>query len=268
MIFDFGALLLLLTLSSGLVWGLEVWLFARFRQGRGGNPLWATLVYYARSLFPIFLIVLALRSFLIEPFRIPSASMMPTLERGDFILVNKYQYGLRLPLFNARMVEIGTPQRGDVMVFRYPEDPSVPYIKRVVGVPGDRIEYRNKTLSINGREAPLTMRGVFHEEGGGVGQSENGAYRISERLDGQEHEILIHPFQPPRPEVDTWVPPGHYFVLGDNRDNSRDSRYWGLVPDENVMGRAFFIWMNWSAGNIFNPGSWAVDWSRIGSTIK
>ena len=271
MIFDFGALLLLLTLVSGLLWGIDAWLSARARARHEdetkGGALWLTLAYYARSLFPVFLVVLILRSFIIEPFRIPSASMMPTLLRGDFILVNKYEYGLRLPLLNTRVVDAGTPQRGDVVVFRYPENPSVPYIKRVVGIPGDRVQYQNKTLSINGREVELTMRGVFHKEEG-AGRTENGAYRIGEKLNDQEHEILIHPFQPPQSEVDTQIPPGHYFVLGDNRDNSRDSRYWGLVPDENLMGRAFFIWMNLSADSVFNPGSWAMDWERIGSSIQ
>lgn len=265
--FDFAALLVLLTAASGIIWAIDALFFARDRElsdaAGGGQPL---IVDYARSLFPVFLIVLILRSFIVEPFRIPSASMMPTLLRGDFILVNKYDYGIRLPALNTKVYGDGRPQRGDVVVFRYPEDPAVPFIKRVVGVPGDRLQYRDKNLIINGTIIDLELKGIYHSDG--VGRRENGSYLMEEHLDDQAHEVLINPLQLSSVEVDRVVPDGHYFVLGDNRDNSRDSRYWGLVPDENLVGRAFYIWMNWSSDSFLNLASWDMDWERIGSAIQ
>ncbi len=267
MSFDFAALLVLLTVLSGVIWGVDARFFARARQeaanGARAEPL---IVDYARSLFPVFLIVLVLRSFIIEPFRIPSASMMPTLLRGDFILVNKYDYGIRLPVLNTKVFGNGNPQRGDVVVFRYPEDPAVPFIKRVVGVPGDHLQYRDKQLTINGTEIKLDMKEVYHRDG--VGSRENGSHLLEEYLGEVRHEILINPLRTSPLEIDRKIPDGHYFVLGDNRDNSRDSRYWGLVPDENLVGRAFYIWMNWSSDGFLNVGSWDVDWGRIGSAIE
>jgi len=268
MTFDFAALLVLLTFASGIIWGVDSLFFARDRKAPAGGearpePL---LVDYSRSLFPVFLIVLVLRSFIIEPFRIPSASMMPTLLRGDFILVNKYEYGVRLPVLNTKVFGNGKPQRGDVVVFRYPEDPAIPFIKRVVGVPGDHLEYKDKSLTINGVEVDLRLKGIFRSDG--VGKRENGSYRLAEQLGELDHEILINPLQPSSVAVDRKIPDGHYFVLGDNRDNSRDSRYWGLVPDENLVGRAFYIWMNWSNDGILDFGSWDMDWERIGSAIN
>ncbi len=268
MTFDFAALLVLLTVASGIIWGLDSLFFARGRKASAAGearpePL---IVDYARSLFPVFLIVLVLRSFIIEPFRIPSASMMPTLLRGDFILVNKYDYGVRLPVLNAKVFGNGKPRRGHVVVFRYPEDPTIPFIKRVVGVPGDHLQYKDKSLTINGVEVDLKLKGVYRSNG--VGKRENGSYRLAEKLGEHDHDILINPLQPSSVVVDREIPEGHYFVLGDNRDNSRDSRYWGLVPDENLVGRAFYIWMNWSNDSIFDLGSWDVDWDRIGSDIN
>ena len=266
MIFDFAAVLVLLTVVSGVTWGVDAVFFARNRKvAAGGARPEPVIVDYARSLFPVFLIVLVLRSFIVEPFRIPSASMMPTLLRGDFILVNKYDYGIRLPVLNTKVFGDGKPQRGDVVVFRYPEDPAVPFIKRVVGVPGDQLQYKDKRLTINGREVDLKLKGVYHSDG--VGSRENGSYQLAEQLGEPGHDILINPLQPPQVAVDRLIPQGHYFVLGDNRDNSRDSRYWGLVPDKNLVGRAFYIWMNWSNDSIFDFGSWDVDWGRVGSAI-
>ena len=264
MSFDFAAVLVLLSALTGIIWAIDALFFARARQSSAGKE--PMIVDYARSLFPVFFIVLVLRSFIIEPFRIPSASMMPTLVRGDFILVNKYDYGIRLPVLNSKVYGSGKPQRGDVVVFRYPEDPAVPFIKRVVGVPGDRLQYRDKRLSINGQEIKVEMKGVYHSEG--VGSRENGSYLLEESLGEVEHEILINPLQISPMEIDRKIPDGHYFVLGDNRDNSRDSRYWGLVPDENLVGRAFYIWMNWSSDGFVNIGSWDMDWGRIGSAIE
>ena len=211
---------------------------------------------YTASFFPVILIVFVLRSFLFEPFRIPSGSMIPTLQIGDLILVNKYQYGIRLPVIHKKVVELGSPQRGDVIVFRFPHNPSQDYIKRVVGLPGDRVEYSDRRLSINGQPVPLQPQPRYFEE-------ERVQYyaQFLEKLGELEHRVIVSEGQgvPPmrafahtHPQacqytaaaVACTVPPGHYFVMGDNRDNSEDSRFWGFVPDENIVGRAFFIWMN------------------------
>ncbi|WP_455216938.1 signal peptidase I [Kaarinaea lacus] len=216
-------------------------------------------VEYSRSLFPVILAVLVLRSFLVEPFRIPSGSMMPTLLAGDFILVNKFSYGIRLPVVDTKIIPIGEPERGDVLVFRYPKDPSTDYIKRVIGVPGDRIAYYNKQLFINGE--PAVQTGLGRYEGVGTGVSMSGAQVRSEQLSGVTHNILIDEGKG-TVEGEFSVPEGQYFVMGDNRDNSNDSRYWGFVPEENLVGKAFMIWMNWdsSAGGI--------TWNRIGNDIE
>ncbi|MFM9888645.1 MAG: signal peptidase I [Burkholderiales bacterium] len=217
------------------------------------EPWW---VEYSKSFFPVILIVFLLRSFLVEPFKIPSGSMLPTLIVGDFILVNKFTYGIRLPIVNQKIINIGTPDRGDVMVFRYPKDPSVDYIKRVVGLPGDRIEYQDKRLSINGVEARREAAGEFSNR-----RQVSFVKQFSETLGDRSHLMLIEDDAPPmvgapetfphrencnytREGVTCTVPAGHYFVMGDNRDNSQDSRVWGFVPDENIVGRAFFIWFN------------------------
>jgi signal peptidase I len=262
MIFDFSALLVLLTVVSGLIWALDAWFLAPARREalalegldeESAKDKTPVLVDYARSFFPVFLIVLLLRSFLVEPFRIPSASMMPTLLIGDFILVNKYNYGVRLPVVNTNIMDMGMPAYGDIAVFRYPEQPDIPYIKRVVGLPGDRISYRDKTLYINGQAVPRAEAGSYQI--GGAGRDMHGALLYTEDLFGIEHDILIDPTRPGL-RVDTEVPEGHYFMVGDNRDHSSDSRYWGFVPDENLIGRAFMIWLHWDAG---------VNWSRVGS---
>jgi signal peptidase I len=217
------------------------------------------VVEYARAFFPVILFVFLLRSFLVEPFRIPSGSMMPGLLAGDFILVNKYTYGLRLPVINRMAVNLGAPKRGDVMVFRFPGDPSVNYIKRVVGLPGDRIVYRDKKLFINNEPMPQTPAGDYT-------YSESGNHMIfarilKEQIDGVEHDILLG--EGPNPgTLEFSVPEGQYFVMGDNRDRSNDSRYWGMVPEANVVGRAFLIWFSWD----MNKGG--VSWSRIGNTIQ
>lgn len=267
MVFDFSAVMVLLVAASGLIWGVDAWLFAPKRHQRfaaaGGGEIPANIeipvpvvVDYARSFFPIFVIVLLLRSFLVEPFRIPSGSMIPTLLVGDFILVNKYTYGLRLPVTNTKFIAVGAPARGDVVVFRYPEDPSTPFIKRIIGLPGDRIEYRDKQVYVNGRAVDYRLIGGY------VGQKSaavhTGAKLIEEHLDTVDHRILVTS-QAPVIDGEYKVPTGQYFVLGDNRDNSRDSRYWGFVPDENLIGRAFMIWMNWDGG---------PDLGRIGTKIQ
>ena len=216
------------------------------------------LAEYSRSLFPVILIVLILRSFLIEPFRIPSGSMMPTLLDGDFILVNKFTYGIRLPVINKKIISIGQPDRGDVAVFRYPKDPKVDYIKRVIGLPGDKISYRNKQLFINGERMKLVNFGVYEASGTGITMA--GAKMYEEDLKGVMHNLLIDNNRPVL-NMEYTVGENQYFVMGDNRDNSNDSRFWGTVPEENLVGRAFMIWMNWDSVN----GS--VTWSRIGQSI-
>jgi signal peptidase I len=218
-------------------------------------PTW---IEYSGSFFPVIALVFFLRSFLFEPFKIPSTSMVPTLQVGDLILVNKYIYGIRLPIINKKIVEMNHPQRGDVMVFKYPVDPSVDYIKRVVGVPGDKITYRNKRLTVNGKELSYKPLPDYLDE-----EHLNYSRQYLENLTGVEHRVLNYEQAPayvPNPDdfpqrdrctynvegFTCTVPAGHYFMLGDNRDNSRDSRYWGFVPDENIVGKAFFIWMNLS----------------------
>jgi signal peptidase I len=223
---------------------------------------------YTASFFPVILLVFVLRSFFFEPFRIPSGSMIPTLQIGDLILVNKYQYGVRLPVVNKKIIEVGSPQRGDVMVFRFPHNTQQDYIKRVVGLPGDRIEYVDRRLTVNGQPVETVPLGRYFEEGRVQYYSE-----FTEKLGAVSHRIILsesamgvpimpsgphtHPdscrYRPDGRGLACLIPPGHYFMMGDNRDNSEDSRFWGFVPDENIVGRAFFIWMNF--GNIGRIGS-------------
>jgi signal peptidase I len=227
------------------------------------QPWWLD---WTAGLFPVILAVFLLRSFLFEPFKIPSGSMIPTLLVGDLILVNKFHYGVRLPVINKKIIPNNDPQRGDVMVFRYPVDPRVDYIKRVVGLPGDEVAYLNQKLSINGKPVEEKADGDFYDE-----DTLRYAPRFVEKLGAVEHRILVDPqrqsllrameeFRGFRdncrysPEgVVCKVPPGHYFMMGDNRDNSQDSRFWGFVPDQNIVGKAFFVWMNF--GNLGRFGS-------------
>ena len=250
---NFAAFLLLLLVVTGLVWLFEIYLLKPRRTKDAKQPWW---VEYSVSFFPVILIVFFLRSFLVEPFKIPSSSMVPTLLVGDFILVNKFTYGIRLPVINKKVIELGSPKRGHVMVFRFPEDPSLDYIKRVVGLPGDQLEVRNRRLSVNGVPVPTRQIDDYLSR-----ERMQFSRRYGETMDGSEHEILLEEDAPaammpsrtfPNAGNCTYnttgltctVPPGHYFVMGDNRDNSSDSRVWGFVPDENIVGRAFFIWLN------------------------
>lgn len=266
---DFSAILVGLTFFTGIIWAVDRLYLQHQRQARATTAYdnddveeilrEPRIVEYARSFFPVILIVLLLRSFLVEPFRIPSNSMMPTLLTGDFILVNKYRYGIRLPVLNQKIIGVSEPQRGDVMVFRYPRDPSVDYIKRVIGLPGDHIVYRNKMLIINGKVVAQEMLDKYRGVGSGVVMT--GATDLMEDLEGVKHNILVDP-RKNMGEVDLVVPDGEFFVMGDNRDNSNDSRFWGTVPEGNLVGKAFMIWMNWdSAGS-------GIAWDRIGSSIK
>jgi len=250
---SFALFLLLLLVVTGAVWLLDKHALRKRRAQGAKEPWW---VEYSISFFPVILIVFLLRSFLVEPFKIPSTSMVPTLLVGDFILVNKFTYGIRLPVANLKVIELNAPQRGDVMVFRFPEDPSLDYIKRVVGVPGDLVEYRDKRLTVNGVAAPMRRLDDYLSR-----ERMQFSRRYAEKFGEREHEILIDEDAPalmaqsrtfPHAANCTYntqgmackVPPGHYFMMGDNRDNSSDSRVWGFVPDENIVGKAFFIWLN------------------------
>jgi signal peptidase I len=250
---SFALFLLLLLVVTGIVCLADFFLLRKKRPADSKEPWW---VEYSVSFFPVILIVFLLRSFLFEPFKIPSGSMIPTLLVGDFILVNKFTYGIRLPVINKKIVTLGSPERGDVMVFRYPEDPSLDYIKRVVGLPGDRVSYQNKRVSINGEPVPVKQVDDYLSR-----ERMQFSRRYIETLGKHEHEILIEDDAPAfmgqgrsfphaancnynTSGLTCTVPPGHYFVMGDNRDNSSDSRVWGFVPDENIVGKAFFIWLN------------------------
>jgi signal peptidase I len=266
---DFALIMFVLLLVTGSVWLLDSFSLAAKRGKEAAEPWW---VEYAKSFFPVILVVFFIRSFLIEPFKIPSGSMIPTLQVGDFILVNKFTYGVRLPIINQKIIPINDPQRGDVMVFRYPENPTLDYIKRVVGLPGDTVEYRGKRLWINGVEQVQAADGEYNyvESGLNFVHTEK---RI-ETLGTRKHAVLINPEMPTlhlnavaefsgrdsctydNDMVRCKVPAGQYFMMGDNRDNSRDSRYWGFVPDNQIVGKAFMIWMNFS------------DLKRIGTSIN
>jgi len=268
---NFALILFVALVVTGGIWLLDALLLKRSRAKDVREPL---LVEYAKSFFPVILVVFALRSFLVEPFKIPSGSMMPTLLIGDFILVNKYTYGIRLPVINKKIIPLNNPERGDVMVFRYPADPSLDYIKRVIGVPGDVVEYRDKHLIINGKPVPSRTTGSYSYVGNGLNYIT--AKLDQERLNGTGHAMMTEPDKPavyPTQVMDfpyrencsynadgegfvCKVPEGQYFMMGDNRDASNDSRYWGFVPDRNIVGKAFFIWMNFD------------DLGRIGTTIK
>lgn len=248
---DFELLLVLATLLTGIIYFWD-----RLLRRAGGceqdrsEPWWIDL---SRSLFPVILIVLIIRSFMVEPFRIPSGSMIPTLLPGDFILVNKFSYGIRLPVLHTEVVSTGRPERGDVAVFRYPEDQSQDYIKRVIGLPGDTLRYVDRQLFIN--DTPVRQEGVGTYERSSAGQLRR------EELRDHPHDLLVFPGIPDR-GFEIEVPMGEYFVMGDNRDRSSDSRYWGTVPEENLVGEAFLIWMSW------NSEEFGVNWERLGSRIR
>jgi signal peptidase I len=258
---DFAVLLTILTAITGVVWALDKAVLGPRR--RAGKPPDApdtpgSVVDFCRSFFPVILFVLVLRSFLAEPFRIPSGSMIPTLEIGDFILVNKFAYGLRDPVFHNKLVQLGEPRRGDIVVFRYPVNPDQDFIKRVIGTPGDRIAYRNKQLYVN--DVPQSLEA----DGDGVytaaGSSSGMFYKFREALGTVQHPVIVNPARPAE-DFELEVPEGQYFMMGDNRDGSLDSRSWGFVPERNLVGKAFFIWMSWDAAS-FRP-----QWSRIGNSV-
>ena len=263
--FDFETLLLIGSIATGAIWAVDAWVLSRFRQQPATSKTRQepVVVEYARAFFPVLLVVLLVRAFWLEPFRIPSGSMMPSLLVGDFIVVNKYAYGLRMPVWHTRLTGGGRPKRGDVVVFRYPQDETQDYIKRVVGLPGDHISYYNRRLSINGRELELEKDRVYQGLGDLNGmRAASGCDRVGakcqvylESIGDREYTIMINPSSAMGVSGEVFVPDGHYFVMGDNRDHSNDSRNWGFVPEENLVGRASMIWMHW-------------DWRKNGTGLK
>ncbi len=288
----FSLLLVFLTLATGLIWLLDSLIFAPRRRARMAETAAAAgstsgmdpqpelpyLVDTSQQIFPVIAFVLVLRSFFYEPFQIPSGSMMPTLLVGDFILVEKYAYGVKDPVFREKLIETGAPERGDVVVFKYPEAPNVDYIKRVIGVPGDTIVYRNKQVYIkpkcDGEAACGELRAIPQEfvSRGDFVQEMAPLLRYRETLGDVTHETLRHPrrefgsasfYSQPGTRSNEWiVPEGEYFVLGDNRDNSRDSRFWGFVPDDNLVGKAVAIWISFEFER--DADSWLPSWIPTG----
>lgn len=255
----FNLILTVATVVTGIIWSIERFSAAPKRARRvaatGIPEKQGAFSEFFGGLFPVIAAVFVIRSFLYEPFRIPSGSMIPTLHVGDFILVNKFSYGLRCPVGGCKIVSLGEPKRGDVVVFIYPNtnasDPNRgnDFIKRVIGTPGDRIQYAGKRLTVNGVEAPISMAAVQSDVG-------YGDVRMHEDFGGVKHDILIKPdrvsdpfscpfVQPNGDNFEFTVPPGHYFMMGDNRDGSNDSRCWGTVPEANLKGRAELVWMSW-----------------------
>lgn len=252
---DFASILFVLTLVTGLLWVLDVaWLEKRRKAAAAGGAVkkanW--LVDFGRQFFPVILAVFLLRSFIAEPFRIPSGSMIPTLRVGDFILVNRFAYGLRCPIGDCKLLATGEPKRGDVVVFRYPVDPRQDFIKRLIGLPGDTVRYVNKELTVNGERMEQQPIGRF---------GDRLDVEFTEKLGSVPHSILTNADRPTQ-DFEFTVPAGQYFMMGDNRDGSSDSRFWGTVPEAYLKGRAFFVWMSWDA-EAMRPA-----WSRIGHGIR
>ena len=257
---SFPLFMILILLLTGIIWLVDYFFFQKKRAAGSADP---TIVEYAKSFFPVIFLVFMIRSFVAEPFKIPSGSMMPTLLAGDYILVNKYTYGLRVPLANNVFYAINQPKRGDVIVFHFPPNPKIDYIKRVIGLPGDKIAYQDKQLTINDEVQKVTYLSAYDymKQGYNILPAE----RKQEQLGNVKHDILNLPFegasdsgigaQFARGETIT-VPAGHYFAMGDNRDDSADGRVWGFVPEKNLVGKAFFIWFNFGKfgriGNAIN----------------
>jgi signal peptidase I len=268
---DFSLILFIALLVTGTIVALDRLFLSKRRRAEvmveGGNTVTGgvvdapmpIIVEYARAFFPVILLVFLLRSFIVEPFRIPSGSMYPTLNIGDFILVNKFHYGVRLPVIHTKLFDINEPDRGEVMVFRYPHDTDVNFIKRVIGLPGDVIRYDNKKIHINGELVDVQYDSNYLVPHDGGGRTETDLFR--ETIGGSAHSILNDPARRSR-NMEVTVPEGSYFVMGDNRDHSNDSRFWGFVPEQNIVGRAFFIWFSWDSVN-----GGGVNWSRIGNGI-
>ena len=265
MYFNFELILFYATLITGLIALADVLYFAKRRRlmaKKQGVPeiKMSIIVDYSRAFFPVLLIVFLLRSFLFEPFRIPSGSLEPTLLKGDFILVNKYKYGIRLPVIHTKILDLSEPKRGDIIVFRWPPNPSIDFIKRVIGVPGDQIKYINKELYINGKKMETSdVKNVIVKND--IGNDWVASERV-EDLMGVKHRIYNDSNKVTDNFYNITVPEGMYFVMGDNRDDSADSRYWGFVPEKNIIGKAVVIWMSW------NSDISTLRLKRIGKVIQ
>ena len=253
--FDVPFVLTSLVLLTGFIALLDILFFAKKRSADKKQPI---IIEYSRSFFPVLLLVLLIRSFLIQPYRVPTGSLIPTVLPGDFIVVSQYAYGLRLPVLNNKIFNIGEPKRGDIVLFRFPGDKSILYVKRVIGLPGDHVVYRNKVLIINNIIMMQTPFGMELDAEGGFSMPVQ--VRI-ENLDKVTHKIFIRPGYKEYEDVDVVVPQDSYFMMGDNRDGSNDSREWGFVPEENLVGRAFGIWMSWDSEKT------GIRWERIGKKL-
>jgi signal peptidase I len=249
---NLALILVVLTLVAAVVVALDKLVWKTSEQDSRNVPdAISTLVEYARSFLPVLLFVLVIRSFVFEPFRIPSGSMMPTLLDGDFIFVKKYSYGLRLPVTETKIIETGQPKRGDVVVFRLPSEPSINYIKRVIGLPGDEVRFEQQRLTINGVRVDLQASGEDHD----------GIPVYRENLDGREHEMLIRNPGYSKKDGVYKIREGEYFMMGDNRDNSSDSRFLGAIPEKYLVGEAVRVWMHFVPWNM-------PEWGRIGRKIE
>ncbi len=261
--FDFPLILVCLTAVSGLVWLVDILFFARKRPvqyGADGKLKLPLLVDYARSFFPVLLLVLIIRSFLFQPFRVPTGSLEPTIVPGDFLVVNMFDYGLRLPVWHTKIMNVGEPKRGDIMLFRWPVDQRIDFVKRVIGLPGDHISYIDKVFYINGVAAKQTPidTATDTDESGTLSWP---VQILEEDLGGIKHKIFIRPDRPAEDFKDMVVPPGHYLMVGDNRDSSNDSRYWGFVPENNIIGKALYVWLSWDGENH------KIRWNRLGTKL-
>ncbi len=256
-VLNFAFSLTLLVFSFLIIILIDQLFFAKKRKiSAQKQPL---IVEYAHSFFWVLLIVWIIRSFIVQPYRVPTGSLEPTIAPGDFILVNQFAYGLRFPALNYQLVPVGEPKRGDIVLFYWPVDPNIVFVKRLIGLPGDHIVYKNKTLYINGKEMQQQDLGAGFD----IESNENIAVIVKqENLDGIIHKINVLPQGGETGDIDITVPAGNYFMMGDNRDDSEDSRSWGFVPQENIIGKALFVWMNWDADNH------RIDWKRIGTVIK
>lgn len=251
---DFPLILTCLVLLTGLVSLLDILFFAHRRKRTGGKQ--SLFVEYNRSFFPVLLLVLIIRSFIVQPYRVPTGSLEPTILPGDFIGVSQYAYGLRLPVLKTKIVKIAEPRIGQITLFYWPADPAVVFVKRVIGVPGDHIQYKSKILYINGKKATQRYLGEGYDE---EPEADIPVEKRLEDLNGVKHEILVRAIGGEIDDFDIVVPKGNYFMMGDNRDNSDDSRMWGFVPEENLIGRAFGILISWNPNKVWYEG---FRWNR------
>ena len=258
MSFDFSFYLTVALLVAGGISLIDIAFFAKKRRLKHKTKL-PMVVEYARSFFPVLLVVWILRSFIVQPYRVPTGSLEPTVLPGDFIAADQFAYGLRLPVLNVKIINTGEPKRGQIALFRWPKNPNIIFVKRVVGLPGDHVIYKNKVLYINGHEEKQTF--LYNTNDVGNYGYQRLVHVKQENLSGIKHKIYIQPAGGETKNYDLIVPPGHYFMMGDNRDNSDDSRQWGMVPEKDLIGRAFGIWMSWDSMHD------KIRWDRIGKGL-